>query len=99
MTRIRVQWLKNHGVRVVTEGPRGRAERFSPPDGYVSVAAAAVALGTYQVKVRRLIERGQLSSRMDLETGDTVVSVRELRNLRGNRTALADQRKQRRGAA
>ena len=97
--RLRVQWLKNHGVRVVTQGPRGRLERFEPPDGAVTVAEAAAALGTYQVKIRRLIERKRLKSNRDATTGSLVVPVRELRKLRRNRADLGDQRKRERASA
>jgi hypothetical protein len=98
MTRMRVQWLKNHGVRVVVESPRGRTERFEPPDGAVTVAEAATALGTYPVKIRRLIERKRLRSIRSPHSGALVVPVNELRRLRGgDRVELQDQRKHREG--
>jgi hypothetical protein len=95
MAKVRVQWLKNHGVRVVTEGPEGRTERFVPADGMVLLSHAAVALGTYPVKIRRLIERKRLKAERDPFSGALVVPVSELRRLRRDRTELGDQRKRR----
>jgi hypothetical protein len=91
MTRVRVQWLKNHGVRVVTEGPAGRTERFVASGGSLTIAEAAVALGTYPVKVRRLIERGRLARRVVRGLGVRGVRVSDLRRLKGS-VELDDQR-------
>jgi len=99
MTKVRVQWLKNHGVRVVAENPRGRTERFEPADGAVTVAEAAVALGTYPVKIRRLIERKRLKLSRSPHSGVLVIPVSELRRLRSDRVELQDQRKHREAGA
>ena len=93
---ISVQWLKNHGVRVVTNGRRGRSERFAASDGFVTINEAASALRTYPVKIRRLIERKRLKAQRDPTTGWLVVSVADLKRLRATRAALEDQRKHRR---
>lgn len=94
---IRVVWLRNHGIRVITENGAGRSERFEAHAGGVTIAEACAALKTYPMKLRRLIEAGELKARK--VAGVHIVPVAELWRLRRDRTALADGRKRREAAA
>lgn len=90
---IRVRFLDNHGVRVTRTDAHGKAERFEPFHGTVSVAEAAVALDTTTVKMYRLLERKEVKSRTI--QGVIRVPVSELRRLRREPAALEDGRKRR----
>jgi len=94
---VRIQWLRNHGVRVVTEGARGRSERFEAHAGSVTVVEASAALGSYPVKLYRLIESGVVKARK--VSGVHRVLVSELWRLRRDRSSLGDARKRRDTAA
>lgn len=93
MAAIRVRWLKNHGVRIFTTTARGTLERFEPHAGTVAIAEAAAALGTYEVKLRRLIGAKKITSRT--LRGARRIPISELWRLRRNRSVLADARKMR----
>lgn len=96
-SNIRVVWLKNHGVRIITQNARGTSERFEPHAGGVTVAEACAALKSYRMKLSRLIEAGELKARKI--AGVHIVPVAELWRLRRDRTALEDGRKHRGNAA
>lgn len=95
---VRVMYLKNHGVRVITESARGRSERFEAhAGGSVTIVEASAALHTYPMKLYRLIESGAVKSRR--VSGTHRIPVAELQRLRRDRTALEDARKRRDTAA
>ncbi len=81
-SKVSVRWLKNHGIRVITENNNGKSERFAPGNGYVTVAVAAAALGTYPVKLYRLIDSKAVKSHRDPFSGDCMIPVGELWRLR-----------------
>jgi len=89
--QIRIVWLKNHGVRVEQTTGRGmRSLRFVRPDGLLTVPEAVAALGTYEVRLRRMIARKQLRS---LKLGGRMmVRLSELRRLRADQSWRQDWR-------
>lgn len=78
---VAVQMLKNHGVRVVTQGTRvGLARRFVRPSGSLSSHEAAVLLETYPNMLTRMVRAGRLAGERD-EAGRLLVPVAECRRL------------------
>lgn len=101
---IRVVWLKNHGIRIITTSAAGTATRFVPHSGTVSVAEACAALDTYPVKLYRSVgaasDRGGpalIKSRK--VQGDIRIPVAELWRVKRNPAILEDRRKRRDTAA
>lgn len=92
---ITVRWLRNHGVRVLRKDAHGLAVRFVPHGGYVSVVEAAAALGTYPVKVYRLLSRPG-GIRTKLVGGRVCVPVAELWEIKRDPSRLEDGRKRKR---
>lgn len=96
-SRIRIVWLKNHGVRIVTDSDAGTATRFEPHAGSVTVTEAAAAFGTYPWKIYRRIEAGLVKSRA--RAGVHRIAVAELWRLKRTPDALADGRTLRKATA
>jgi hypothetical protein len=101
---IRIVWLKNHGIRVVTKNDAGTSMRFVPHTGTVSVTEACAALNTYPVKMYRAIgSAGDRQGTPRLKSrkiqGDHRIPVAELWRAKRNPSILEDRRKRRDTAA
>lgn len=64
MAMIAVRWLKNGFVQVRSRTEGGQwAKRNEPPSGTLSVDEAAAALKTSDMRIYRMMERGDLVPR------------------------------------
>lgn len=57
---ISVKMLRNHGARIVYRTSRATHERYIGPDGYLSAAEAARALGVLRAQIYRMAYAGRI---------------------------------------
>jgi hypothetical protein len=92
---FRVKMLKNRGAKVMGRCHHD-SNRYVPPNGTLAVIEAARILGTYPIKLKRLIALKLVRGRRVLKRGqhEFRITLSEVRRIAGQRrTLLGDRRK------